>query len=344
MKKFVLLGVLNLVLVIAVLYLFEALLYATDPRRTLPKDGMFGAMHYTWGHEVRNNRFGFRDREFVEPKPANTCRIMVLGDSLTWGAGLSPEERYTNLAEAKLRHQFPGRSIEVLNFSISGGPTETEAAILRQHIGHTQPDQIVVGFCLNDPQPKGQDFSEEKEAFTQRIDGAIGEVEHALGVFGLHRTAVASRRATYRAAELLGVFPAWEVALDRTYNTASDEWRRFTAALLDIRTQSDRAGLPRPIFSVLNQGTYTDRPTRYSKPDTELKRFLRWYQQAEEAARTAGFRTYNHQQDLIAAMDDATLALNVVDGHPSAAMNVIYADHLARILAEELRAGRLCPD
>ena len=91
MRKFVLLGILNLVLVIAALYLFEALLYATDPRRTLPKDGMFGAVHYTWGHEVRNNRLGFREREFVVPKPANTCRIMVLGDSLTWGAGLAPE-------------------------------------------------------------------------------------------------------------------------------------------------------------------------------------------------------------------------------------------------------------
>jgi lysophospholipase L1-like esterase len=344
MKKFVLLGILNLVLVIAALYLFEALLYATDPHRTLPKDGMVGAVHYTWGHEVRNNRFGFREREFVVPKPANTCRIMVLGDSLTWGAGLSLEERYTSLAEAKLRHQFPGRRIELLNFSISGGPTEAEAAILRQHIGHTQPDQIVVGFCLNDPQPKSQDFSMEKEAFTQRIEGAVSELEHALSFVGLPRTAAASRRATYRAAELVGIYPPWEVALDRAYDPASDEWRRFTAALLDIRTQSDRAGLPSPIFSVLNQGTYTDRPTRYSKPDAELKRFLRWYEQAEEAAKAAGFRTYNHEQEIIALLDDAVLALNVVDGHPSAALNLVYADHLTQILADELQTGRLCPE
>jgi lysophospholipase L1-like esterase len=344
MRKFVLLGILNLVLIIAALYLFEALLYATDPRRTLPKDGMFGAVHYTWGHEVRNNRFGFREREFVVPKPANTCRIMVLGDSLTWGAGLAPEERYTNLAEAKLRHQFPGRHIELINFGISGGPTETEAVILRQHIAQTQPDQIVVGFCLNDPQPKSQDFSEEKEAFTQRTEGTLSELEHALSLVGLPRTAAATRRATYRVAELLGIFPTWEVALDRTYDPASDEWRRFTAALRDIRAQSDRAGLPSPIFSILNQGTYTDRPTRYSKPDAELKRFRRWYEQAEEAAKATGFRTYNHEQEIIASLDDAVLALNVVDGHPSAALNVVYAGHLTQILADELQTGRLCPE
>lgn len=344
MKKFILLGVLNLVLLIAVLYLFEALLYATDPRRTLPKDGIVGAAYYTWGHEVQNNRFGFREREFVEPKPPNTCRVMVLGDSLTWGAGLAPKERYTDLAEAKLRDRFPGKGIELLNFAISGGPTEVEATILQQHLAHTQPDQIVVGFCLNDPQPKSQDFSEEKEAFTQRIEPVIGGLERALGVVGLSRTAAASRRATYRAAELLGIYPPWEVALDRAYNPASDEWHRFTAALLNIRTRSDRAGLPPPIFAVLNQATYTDQPTRYSKPDTELKRFLHWYQLAEEAAKDAGFLTYNHQQEIVASMDDAILALNVVDGHPSAALNVLYAEHLSRILAEELRSGRLCPD
>ncbi len=344
MKKFILIGLLNLVLLIAALYLFEALLYATDPRRTLPKDGMIGAAHYTWGHAVQNNRFGFREREFVEPKPPNTCRVMVLGDSLTWGAGLAPEERYTNLAEAKLRDRFPAKKIELLNFAISGGPTEVEATILRQNLPNTQPDQIVVGFCLNDPQPRSQDFSEEKEAFTRRVEPVMSELEHALSVVGLSRTAAATRRAAYRAAELLGLYPSWEVALDRAYNPASEEWRRFTAALLDIRAQSDRVGLPPPIFSVLNQATYTDRPTRYSKPDTELKRFLRWYQLAEEAAKAAGFLTYNHQQEIVASMDDAVLALNVVDGHPSAALNVLYAEHLARILAEELRAGRLCPD
>ena len=343
MKKIVLLVVLNLVLVTGVLYLFEALLYATDPRRTLPKDGMSGAVQYTWGHQVWNNRFGFREREFVVPKPANTCRITVLGDSLTWGAGLAPEERYTNLAEAQLRRQVPGRSIEVINFGMPGGPTEVEATILRQYIDHTQPDQVVVGFSLNDPQPRNQDFSEEKQAFRQRVESTLSWLEQALGVVGLPRIGAASRLATYRAAELLGMYPSWQVALDRAYEPASDEWRRFTAALLDIRTQSDGAGLPRPIFSVLNQGIYTDRPTRYSKPDTELKRFLRWYRQAEEAAKTAGFRTYNHEQEIIASLDDAILALNVVDGHPSAAMNVVYADHLTRILADELRAGRLCP-
>jgi len=64
----------------------------------------------------------------------------------------------------------------------------------------------------------------------------------------------------------------------------------------------------------------------------------------KEAARAAGFRTYNHEHEIIASLDDAVLALNVVDGHPSAALNVLYAEHLTQILADELQAGQLCPE
>jgi lysophospholipase L1-like esterase len=104
------------------LYLAEAFLWVIDPRRQLPINGVHNGKLYTWGHEVRHNRFGFRERDFVTPKPQGTFRIMVLGDSLTWGAGLAEEERYTNLLESALNREFDhGPKVEVLNFGVSGG-------------------------------------------------------------------------------------------------------------------------------------------------------------------------------------------------------------------------------
>ena len=47
------------------------------------------AGRYTWGHRVSDNSLGFREREFALPKPPGVCRVMVLGDSFTWGAGLA---------------------------------------------------------------------------------------------------------------------------------------------------------------------------------------------------------------------------------------------------------------
>ncbi len=74
----------------------------------LHRDGG-GYTRYTWGHVVVNNRHGFRERDFVVPKPQGVFRIMVLGDSLTWGQGLGVKERYTNLPEYSLRQSLPAK-------------------------------------------------------------------------------------------------------------------------------------------------------------------------------------------------------------------------------------------
>lgn len=59
----------------------------------------------TYGHEVRANSWGFREREFVERdgEGSQTFRIMVLGDSITMGFAIAEEDRYTNILEVKHR-------------------------------------------------------------------------------------------------------------------------------------------------------------------------------------------------------------------------------------------------
>ena len=42
----------------------------------------------TYGKPVSHNAEGFRDRAYAIPKPPGTYRILVLGDSFTWGVGL----------------------------------------------------------------------------------------------------------------------------------------------------------------------------------------------------------------------------------------------------------------
>jgi len=111
--------VVNIILVLLVLYGFEFYLYRSLPK--LPCDDYSGSYKrcnvnkekekilYTWGNPVVNDSFGFREREFAIPKPDNVFRIMVLGDSLTWGAGLAVEERYTNRLEKYLNERLKGK-------------------------------------------------------------------------------------------------------------------------------------------------------------------------------------------------------------------------------------------
>ncbi len=167
-KEFILLLSINIIALTSLLYGFEYYLKLTDPKYHLPPNGIVDGKLYTWGHLVVNNKYGFRERDFDIPKP-KVYRIMVLGDSLTWGAGLDINERYTNLAESYLNQAFPERKFEVLNFGLRGGPTTMEKDILRKYKNLVKPNRIVVGFCLNDPQPKDQDYTIEREEFKKNM-------------------------------------------------------------------------------------------------------------------------------------------------------------------------------
>jgi lysophospholipase L1-like esterase len=335
--------VVNIILVLLVLYGFEFYLYKSLPK--LPCDDYSGSYKrcnekilYTWGNPVINNSFGFREREFAIPKPENVFRIMVLGDSLTWGAGLAVEERYTNRLEKylneRLKGKFPKR-IEVLNFGIPGGPTIAERDILRTFIDLVNPDLVIVGFCLNDPQPKSQEWSIEKDRIHRYARFFLSPIRRLFRILHLELTASFIENGFYKTLEKLGIIPPWYVALDRVYDKNSKEWKDFEEALKDIRDMSDKKGLPPPIFAVLNQGVYTDKPTDYRNPDDMLKLYLKWYHQAEDTARKIGFKTVNFEKEIAEKLHDKPLAVNVLDGHPSAEVNDIYAQKLAEFIIKE---------
>lgn len=199
-----------------VAYGFELWLKHSDPRSKLPQNGVIDGATYTWGHRVINNRYGFRERDFSIPKPLKTFRVMVLGDSLTWGVGLSVEQRYTNLTEHLLQKQFPEKRIEVLNFAEAGTATTRQKSVLVQYRDLVQPDLIVVGFCLNDPQPREQNWSIEREQLANKLTSyryCLG----GLSLIGMKHISGRLSTAPYVFAEAVGYIPDWQTALQRTY-------------------------------------------------------------------------------------------------------------------------------
>ena len=239
------------------------------------------------------------------------------------------------MAERSLQAMLPERDIEILNFAITGGPTVVERDVLRSYKDVVEPDLIVVGYCLNDPQPRGQGYSVEREKLAKGLlYRTIYAVPDRLQQARLRFVGGLVSDAFDRLAEMVGLIPKWQTALQRTYETSSLEWREFVRALTEIKGMSDELGLPPPIFAVLNQGTYTDRPTDYASPDDNLKQFLRWYHQAESTAKTLGFRTYDHGTEIAAQLSQESLAVNVLGGHPSANLNRVYGDKLYRAILE----------
>lgn len=319
-------------LVFGVLWVAEV---ALSPYRGLPPDGLIDGERYTWGHRVEDNAYGFRERDFASPKPPGVYRVMVLGDSLTWGVGLAVEERYTAVAEDLLNRRADGARFEVLNFGLTGNPTVVERDILLAYKDLVEPDLIVVGFCSNDPQPGPMNDSVERENLRRSMTGrAVVRVEVFVRSLGFPYLARLGRDGFYALAERAGLIPGWQAALQRAYEPSSEEWRGFLRALRDIRGVSDELGLPRPLFAVLTHG---GAPSDYEHPHGDVGRRLAWDRRAEEAARDLGFGAYNHEREIRNRIKDQTLQVNAADEHPSANLNRVYGEKLYRKITDVLR-------
>lgn len=123
--------------------------YAADPirgqRLRAGYDGWFS------GVPVKINQLGFRDhREYALAKSPQTFRILVLGDSVTFGHGSVFEHTYPYLLEQQLRAWQPAVDWQVWNLGVPGYNTRQEWAYLQEVAGTFAPDLVVVGFFPND--------------------------------------------------------------------------------------------------------------------------------------------------------------------------------------------------
>ncbi|MGE0707641.1 MAG: hypothetical protein AB7N76_08240 [Planctomycetota bacterium] len=95
----------------------------------------------------RINRFGFRDPHDTPPERRAKKRVVVVGDSFTWGWGVGEEDTFTE----KLAPQL---GAEVVNMGHNAYGTGQEWLLLREDGMKWKPDVVLVGFFL------GNDFSD----------------------------------------------------------------------------------------------------------------------------------------------------------------------------------------
>ena len=106
------------------------------------------------------SRDGLRDREFSLAKPPGTFRIACIGDSITFGFGLDAADSYPKRLEHLLNAYgaTSNRHFEVLNFGVPGYNLREIAENLQTRVLKFQPDLVLYGYCLNDPQGVSLEF------------------------------------------------------------------------------------------------------------------------------------------------------------------------------------------
>lgn len=99
------------------------------------------AYSYVDGTIVRYkiNSKGFRDNEFSYQKKAGVFRILLLGDSETFGYGLPLHKHFSKIIEGYFKN------VEVINLGVSGYGVDQELILLKNEGFKYQADLVIVG-------------------------------------------------------------------------------------------------------------------------------------------------------------------------------------------------------
>jgi lysophospholipase L1-like esterase len=137
---------------------------------------------FLMGVPVSINSQGLRDREFSLEKPPGVYRVLMLGDSTTFGWGVRLEDTAAKQLEKKLNEHLPPgyNKAEVINAGVGNYDTVQEVTYYETIGWKYNPDLVVLVFFINDPEP----VPVEKKGFlidrsyliafaTNRIDGLM---------------------------------------------------------------------------------------------------------------------------------------------------------------------------
>jgi lysophospholipase L1-like esterase len=131
--------------------------YARDIKR-LSSDPLIGHEHtpgtssHLMGVDVTINSLGLRDHEISIARMPGTGRILMLGDSFTFGWGVP----FDHTLGKRLERMFAGegRSVEVINAGVGNYNTTMEVQYYLDHGYKFQSDLVVLNYIFNDAEPE----------------------------------------------------------------------------------------------------------------------------------------------------------------------------------------------
>lgn len=105
------------------------------------------SQHAFSDQSIRTNAYGIRNRVVQTPKPKNTKRILVLGDSFTFGLGVAEQDTYPRILEQILTSSIPsGTAVEVINAGIPTADIGYYYLFLKTVAPRLEPDIILIGY------------------------------------------------------------------------------------------------------------------------------------------------------------------------------------------------------
>lgn len=199
---------------------------------------------------IRINSAGLRDREHALAKPPGAFRIAILGDSYAEAQQLPAEQAFWAITERELAGcpGLAGKTIEVINFGVSGYGTAQQLLTLRHRARMYRPDVVVLAFYVgNDVRNNSRTLERDpnRPYFTLQdgklvLDDSFREND----TFKFHHSSLGriTRGAIYRSRVLQ--------LLNESRRALSNRVEAREAAKRDEnRAEGQEVGLDTPVFS-----------------------------------------------------------------------------------------------
>ena len=261
---------------------------------------------FSHGALVKTNSYGMRDDEPVPLGEKLVQRIVVCGDSYTFGFGVAGEEAYPNVLEKRLNEMSLESHYDVLNMGVTAYCTRDEALLLIHRGFSWNPILVIVGDVLNDPdcgpqQPLRRYFQEPRWWQHSNILRLVAGVRY--------------RREVKRLGN--GDYIRY------LHSPEQEKWQKVLAAFEDIRAATIARDIPvlLLVFPMIKEiTTWSEYP------------YFDLHQQVAAAGKSMGFDVI----DLYDAFSQHSIdSLRLAEGHPNSRGHALTAEVIEEWLVEE---------
>ena len=303
-----------------------------------------------FGYKFKTNSWGFREKEFIDKKKNDVFRILVFGDSFTFGFGIDDDHRYTNVLEELLKINYINS--EVLNFGMGGYSTDQEHDLMKIVLEKVECDLVIIGFCCDDlnittkksllsftdigkfdKDYKENELSQNKKFESNNLRN-LGTILHNESEEFYKVKKWYQNTNIYKFFELRSnVNIEGKIPNSARWNKALDEFR-------GIKQLTQKYNLPPPMALLLNYGLVDPKKNNFNHPKGELAQNIHFYQFVGKELKKEGFHIVD-TLPLFKKYSGMSMATSEWEHHPNYLGHYIYAKSIKDyILKNSLIPGR----
>lgn len=187
------------------------------------------------------NRDGLRDGHHSRERLPRVTRVAFLGDSVTFGDGLEPQQAYPQVLQQRFARE--GRPVEVFNVALWGWSTRQERLAWERLARPYRPDLAVLAVCLNDV-PELQNNLARPPAWLQGLFARSALVRVALDAQGREIRGVEELFEAHESRRVREAFERFGAELRALRAAVQADGARLAVVVFPFRFQLERGAPP----------------------------------------------------------------------------------------------------